>query len=414
MVKIKKYFCALVLCIPVFTYSQYTGTASVTQGVATTVTSNLYTCTGGRIAGIGTITATNNSVWTVPAVVNFTNTAFPFASNLHNACTGANYATSTAALAALTGTSDIITIDTAGELITAYVFADNYFEMYINGTQVGKDNVPFTPFNSNIIRFRVNRPFTIAMLLVDWEENLGLGSENNNGFAYHPGDGGMVAVFKDATNTTIAITDNTWKAQTFYTSPITNLVCPTEFGESRLSSNCSTADSQNGTAYYALHWQRPINWTSATFNDANWPSATLYTNAVIGINNKPAYTNFINIFDDPSNDAQFIWSSNVVLDNEVIVRHTVNAIGVNLEHQFNNSNFKLFPNPTHDAFEIQLNDNLKSIMIKGIELTNSIGQTIYSTTSFTNKINVSEFASGIYTIKIKGDDFQLYQRLIIE
>ena len=156
------------LCASTFAFAQYTGTASVTQGLATTTVSNLYSCSGGRIAALGTITATNNTVWTVPAVTNYTNASFPFASDLNNTCSGHNYANDATALAALNG-SDIVTVDANGELITAYIFADNYFEMYINGLQFGKDNVPFTQFNSNIVRFKVNLPFTIAMLLVVWE-----------------------------------------------------------------------------------------------------------------------------------------------------------------------------------------------------------------------------------------------------
>ncbi len=50
-----------------------------------------------------------------------------------------------------------------------------------------------------------------------------------------------------------------------------------------------------------------------------WPNATEFTNAVIGVDNKPAYTNFTDIFDNSANDAKFIWSTNVILDNEVIV-----------------------------------------------------------------------------------------------
>ena len=316
-------------------FAQYTGTGSVTQGLSSNITTaNLYSsCSvGSRVSAVGTITATDNSVWTIPAVTNFTNASFPFASDLNNACNGNNYATSTAALAALNG-SDIVTIDATGEVITAYIFADNYFEMYINGVAVGKDKVPFTEFNSSIVRFKVNRPFTIAMLLVDWEERMGVGAETNGGFTYHIGDGGMVAVFKDSSNNVIAKTGSDWKAQTFYTSPIMNLACATESGTSRLSSTCSTADSNSGTAYYGLHWARPANWTNASFDDSTWPSATTYTNAVIGVDNKPSYTNFVNIFDDATNDAQFIWSKNVVLDNEVIVRKTIASLGTN-ENQF--------------------------------------------------------------------------------
>lgn len=302
--------------------SSYAGTASVSQDAATVSTTNLFSCTSGRNSPIGTSTATDNTTWTVPAVVNFTNDDFPFASDLYNPCSNVTYNSAEDAIAALDG-SDIIEVNADGDEITAYVFADNYFEMYINGIAVGKDNVPFTQFNSNIVRFKVNTPFTIAMKLVDWEENSGLGSEENQGYAYYPGDGGMVAVFTDSNGNIIATTGSEWKAQTFYTAPIKDLSCPTESGTSRLSSNCDTSGSSNGTSYYALHWEVPSNWNEETYDDSNWPSATTYTNSTIGVDNKPAYTNFTSVFDDSSNDAEFIWSTNVILDNEVIVRYTV-------------------------------------------------------------------------------------------
>lgn len=308
---------------PVKNTKTYTGTASVSQGPATVLIQNIYECERGREAPIGTSTATDGSKWTVPAEVNFTDDSFPFASDLFNPCTKAEYKTADEALAALDGT-DIVEVDADGEIVTAYVFADNYFEMYINGVPVGKDNVPFTQFNSNIVRFKVKEPFTIAMKLVDWEENSGLGSEANRGQAFHPGDGGLVAVFKDASGAIIATTDANWKAQTFYTAPIKDLSCTQEEGTLRLSKTCSTADSNDGTLYYALHWETPLNWQSVDFDDNEWPNATVYSNSTIGVDNKPAYTNFIDVFDDDEVDALFIWSSNVILDNEVIVRYTVN------------------------------------------------------------------------------------------
>lgn len=301
---------------------QYKGTASVSQGPAEVLTKNIFECDRGRKAPIGKATALDGSIWTVPAEVNFTNTDFPFASDLYNPCTKVEFKSADEALKALNG-SDIVEIDADGEIITAFVFADNYFEMYINGIPVGKDNVPFTEFNSNIVRFKVKKPFTIAMKLVDWEENSGLGSENNRGKAFHPGDGGMVAVFKDATNEIIATTNSNWKAQTFYTAPLKDLSCATEKGTLRLSENCNTEDSDDGTTYYALHWKTPSDWQTAAFDDSEWPNATEFSNETIGVDNKPSYTNFTAIFDNTANDAQFIWSTNVILDNEVIVRHTV-------------------------------------------------------------------------------------------
>lgn len=302
--------------------SDYTGSASVSQGLATTTTTNLYPA-GQRIAELGTITATDNSVWTVPASVNYTDSSFPFASDLdlYNP-DGTQYTTAAQALSAFDA-NDIIEIDADGDIITGYIFADNYFELYVNGIPVGKDAIPFTEFNSHIVKFKVSKPYTIAMKLVDWEENLGLGSEFNQGSDYHPGDGGMVAVFKDASQNTVAITGSEWKAQTFYTAPIKDLSCPTENGTTRSTSSCNTDDVNDGSSFYALHWEVPSTWMNESFDDSSWPSATTYTNTTIGVDNKPSYTNFTDIFDDPSDDAQFIWSTNVILDNEVIVRYTI-------------------------------------------------------------------------------------------
>ncbi|GAA3511713.1 hypothetical protein GCM10022393_26790 [Aquimarina addita] len=300
----------------------YKGTASITQGIASTIAENIYTCERGRKTDIGEITSTDGKKWTVPSLTNYTNTDFPFAPDLFNSCEGKNYATSEEALSDYDD-SKIIEIDENGALFTAYIFADNYFEMFVNGIPVGKDKVPFTEFNASIVKFKAKKPFTIAMKLVDWEEHLGVGCEPNRGKSFHAGDGGMVAVIKDDQNNIIATTNEGWKAQTFYTAPVTDLDCVSEDGTYRYSQNCNTDGGQDGSSFYALHWELPNYWMKTNFDDANWPNATTYTNQTIGVDNKPAYTNFTSIFDNSENDAKFIWSTNVVLDNEVIVRYTI-------------------------------------------------------------------------------------------
>lgn len=302
--------------------SNYQGTASITQGASKTDLVNIYECDNGRPTFEGTIRSTDGKQWVVPALTNFTNEEFPFAPDLHNPCNGNTYANVQEALSKLDG-SDIIEINPEGELFTTYIFGDNYFEMYINGVPVGKDKVPFTSFNSSVIRFKVNKPFTVAMKLVDWEEALGLGTEKNRGSDFHAGDGGMVAVIKDSDDHIIAGTNEDWKAQTFYTSPVKDLTCVSENGNLRISKNCDHTDSDDATSFYGLHWEIPSGWENADFDDSEWPEATTYTNETIGVDNKKAYTNFIDIFDNPTVDAKFIWSTNVVLDNEVIVRYTV-------------------------------------------------------------------------------------------
>lgn len=291
---------------------------NITTGVGTTITANLFP-SGVRIAPLGTIQDGDDQTWAVPADVNYDDASFPFASDLSNPY-GTENANETAALLNL-NPADIVEIDAGGELITGYIYADNYFELYVNGIAVGKDPVPFTDFNSSLVQFRVSTPFTVAMLLVDWEESLGTGTETNGG-AERAGDAGVVAVFKNEADEIIGITDSSWKAQTFYTAPITDLGCLSEEGSQRLSEGCSTADLNDLTSVNGIHWEVDADWATESFDDSDWPSATTYTNDAVGVN-RPQYTNFTNVFDDPAADAQFIWSTNLVLDNEVIVRKLI-------------------------------------------------------------------------------------------
>ncbi|WP_461094860.1 hypothetical protein [Spirosoma gilvum] len=299
----------------------YSGTGSVTQGKATATTTNLFS-SGLRTAALGTITSTDNKTWTVPAEVNYSTNSFPFASDLYNSyVSGHSYANTSLAVAALSS-SNVVTVDSDGETYTAYIFADNYFEMYVNGTPVGKDPVPYTDFNSCIVRFKAKKPFTVAVKCVDWEENLGLGTEANSGSSYYAGDGGFVAVIKDKNNSVVAITNNSWKAQTYYIAPIADLSCLSESGNYRYSTNCSTTSGSANN--YSIHWAVPTNWYASSYDDSGWPTATTFTNTTVGVNNKPSYQNFTDVFDASGNDASFIWSTNLVLDNLVLLRKTIN------------------------------------------------------------------------------------------
>ena len=303
------------------TPTAYTGTGSVSQGKGTTTTANLFTA-GIRVAALGTITSTDNKTWTVPADVNYASASFPLASDLHNSyVAGHAYATAASAVAALSSGSDIVTIDSGGDVYTAYIFADNYFELYINGIPVGKDAVPYTEFNSSIVRFRALKPFTVAVKCVDWEESLGLGMETQGTSSTYVGDGGFVAVIKNAAGTTVALTNSTWKAQTYYTAPVVDLACASESGGYRNSAGCSTTAATGSS--YGLHWPVPATWFSPGYDDAGWPAATTFSNATVGVNNKPSYTNFTDVFDNSAADASFIWSTNLLLDNVVLLRKQV-------------------------------------------------------------------------------------------
>jgi len=290
------------------------GGRTVTQGRAKTTITNMFDCPGGsliRPAGFGTIAASDGSTWTVPSASEFQTGAK--AANLYSEC-----AKVTPADLSQVKVDDvpIVTIDADGEVITGYLIADNYFELYVNGKLVGVDAVPFTPFNSAIVRFKAKRPITYAVKLIDWEENLGLGTERGRS-PYHPGDGGFLARFSDGTKT-----DNSWKAQSFYIAPLQS---PNEVVEKgnvhdtpalmrtypEAPDNAACEDR-----CYAVHYPQPRDWSAKAFDDKNWPAAFEFTLAQMGAERLKAYTNFRDAF----GDAKVIWSNNLVFDNVVLVR----------------------------------------------------------------------------------------------
>ncbi|MEE1672699.1 hypothetical protein SNR37_002109 [Agarivorans aestuarii] len=293
--------------------SNYSGSGTITQGLAKTIEANLFECKNGRsrVAGIGEVTDSAGKKWTVPASNNYATAAK--AVDLYEEC--ANVTPSSIAEVDQDSVP-LVVVDPEGEEITGYIFADNYFELYINGTLIAVDSVPFTPFNSSIVKFKVSKPYTIAVKVIDWEENLGLGSENNRGKDFHPGDGGFIASFSDGT-----VTNADWLAQNYYTSPIYDLNCLHEVAGKRLSDSCTTQGTDNGQDAYAVHWETPGNWMAQAFDASAWPQASIYSEAEIGVNNKKAYMNFIDKFSGAG--ASFIWSTNVVLDNQVLLRYEV-------------------------------------------------------------------------------------------
>ncbi|PVB60462.1 hypothetical protein [Labrenzia sp. 011] len=292
--------------------------ASFSTGPAKTIVESLIDCgPGSRTSAVGEIVSDDGTRRTVPAATHYLSA--PHAPDLYNACAGVEPDTlSDVDLDA------IETFDAGGtEAFTAYIFGDNYFELYVNGRLVAVDSVPFTPFNASVVKFTADRPLTIAVMGVDWEENLALGSEAGRGSKYYPGDAGIVMQVQDAAGDTIAITDTHWRAQTFYVSPLQDPDCLVAEGQTRDSSACSTASARDGSGFSAAYWDLPADWMAPDFDDSAWPNAVAYTNDTVGVDNKPAYTNFTELFDATDADASFIWSSNLVLDNLVLLRRTI-------------------------------------------------------------------------------------------
>ena len=294
---------------------------SISQGRASKIDPVLLECDvpGWRVTALGEINDANGKTWRTPADVNYSDG--PKATDLFNEC---NDVTLPNAQALDLSSVPITKIDQDGEVFTVYFFGDNYSEIYVNGKLLGVDPVPYWPFNTAVVQFQAKRPFVFGAKLVDWEENLGLGSELMRGVPFHNGDGGFVAVIKDTAGEIVDITDDSWRVQFYYASPLLDPACIEQEGSVRSTLNCSSPEKVNAEQGYGARWAVPDHWAEPSFDDSDWVFATTYTNADIGGSlQRPAYSNFTGLFDDAERDAQFIWSSNLLLDNLVLARKTI-------------------------------------------------------------------------------------------
>ncbi len=324
----------------------------IVQGPAQPLTvEKLYDCPvvvdnyrGGALA---IATATDGTRIKVPAETAYEQGVGPKSIDLYNECTQITPADSSEVS---TDSVPVIEVDAGGEIITGFIVADNYYELYVNGTLVSVDNTPYTPFNSSIVKFRVNRPYTLAFLLADWDEHMGLGMELfpqgpasdrlESGDPWFLGDAGLIARFSDGT-----ATGDHWKAQSFAIAPLDS---PDEVLErddgvhdtsarGRTNRDAVRAQCADGgevlgetrlfpaLAYlpsdcYAVHYPIPDGWQSAAFDDAAWPQAFEFLDDEVSTpRGLPAYFRYLDLFEG----ASFIWTQNLVLDNLVIARHTV-------------------------------------------------------------------------------------------
>ncbi|MEP2505756.1 MAG: hypothetical protein ABJH85_13545 [Paracoccaceae bacterium] len=136
--------------------------ATFTTGLASEINPGLFDCgKGSRASAVGEIASDDGAVWTAPAATNY-GTA-PFATDFYHECGG----TELRSLSQL-DLDSVPLMDAGGnEEFTVFVFADNYFDLYVNGTFLAVDPVPFTKFNSRVARFTADRPVTLAVMMVD-------------------------------------------------------------------------------------------------------------------------------------------------------------------------------------------------------------------------------------------------------
>ena len=132
------------------------------------------------------------------------------------------------------------------DTIKANVYADNTFELYINGELVAVDSIRFIPHNVVLVDILPAYPMTIAVMAKDnADSKTGMEYANTN-----IGDAGFILKFGDGT-----VTNASWKAKSFFHGPI----------------NRDTKNPQVRTEPI------PENWFAVDFDDSSWKNAKEYT-----------------------------------------------------------------------------------------------------------------------------------------
>ena len=220
-------------------------------------------------------------------------------------------------LSGISATASAVTTKTVS--FQAEVWADNWFELYVNGKKVGTDSVPITTeksFNSEKIKFTATYPLTIGVIAKDFTENAS-GLEYIGKSNQQIGDAGFILQIREtASGKIVSYTTNKWRSFVINTAP-TNPTC--------VSSKTPLVD--------CLHKDNtiPKSWNTYSFKDSSWKYATAYSKEEVGV--KEGYFDF-----SWNSNASLIWSSDLKLDNVVLFRTIIkNSTSVAISSTSSNS-----------------------------------------------------------------------------
>ncbi|GAA3855702.1 PEBP family protein [Celeribacter arenosi] len=193
------------------------------------------------------------------------------------------------------------------ETFSAEVWADNWFEMRVDGVLVGEDSVPITTersFNAESFTFEAERPFVIGLVARDFIEN-DTGLEYIGTRRQQMGDGGVIVQITDGAGNTVAVSDAGWQCLVTHTAPL-DKSCEDE----------SDPVAGEGACAFDIS-DEPEGWDGAGYDASGWPQADVFTAAQV--DPKMGYEDI-----DWSGEAEFIWGPDLEQSNTVLCRLTVN------------------------------------------------------------------------------------------
>lgn len=166
------------------------------------------------------------------------------------------------------------------------VYADNWFSLYINGELIAVDSIRFMPHNVISVDVFPKYPMTIAVIAKDNADPKTAMEYNNTQI----GDGGFIMKMSDGT-----VTGKHWKAKSVFHGPIDR-------------------DTRNPRV---RRDEIPEGWTAVGFDDSDWQAAKEFDEQTV----RPKRPFYNHDFEG----AQFIWASDLELDNTVLFRVQVDS-----------------------------------------------------------------------------------------
>lgn len=111
---------------------------------------------------------------------------------------------------------------------------------------------------------------------------------------------------------------------------------------------------------------------------------------------------FLNSYFKSDGTAYTNFSSSSLRPSPVSEYETTCPLVTNIEYTFQNKEINVYPNPSNDILNIELEDN----KYKKIEIYNILAEKIYESDIYDSNmaINVKEFNTGIYWIRISGEN----------
>ena len=166
------------------------------------------------------------------------------------------------------------------------VYADNWFQLYINGKLIATDSIEFMPHNVVSVDILPEYPMTIAVMARDNADAI-TGKEYEHSVI---GDGGFILKLGDD-----LVSNASWKAKCYFFGPM---------------------EDQDPVV---KHIPIPEDWMAVDFDDLNWESATVYEAATV----RPP-----RVFSEYDFEgAEFIWTSDLELHNTIVFRTTIDKPG---------------------------------------------------------------------------------------